>query len=143
MAPKDVFLADTGFIIASLFCKESRHLWTKEIMKDLSSPMLTCEAVLSESLHLAQRLPLGPSKVLELFENEILQLSFNLFEEQKAVFDLIHKYSDLPMSLADASLVRMAEKNPRAVIVTLDHHFEIYRKNRRHSLSILMPPDLP
>lgn len=49
------------------------------------------------------------------------------------------KYRDLPMSLADACLVRMAELNPAAKVATLDHHFTIYRKSGRQMLPTLMP----
>jgi predicted nucleic acid-binding protein len=43
---------------------------------------------------------------------------------------LLEKYKDQPMSIADAVLVRMAELNPRATVITLDSDFWVYRRGR-------------
>ena len=51
-------------------------------------------------------------------------------------------YSDQPMSLADACLVRMAELHPDARVFTLDSHFRVYRRNRRQVLPLVIPADV-
>jgi predicted nucleic acid-binding protein len=59
--------------------------------------------------------------------------------EQKALAKLVAKYSDLPMSLADACLVRMAEVNAGSSVFTLDGHFNVYRKHGRRIIPTIMP----
>lgn len=49
------------------------------------------------------------------------------------------QYQDVPMSLADACLVRMGELIPRSCILTLDSDFRIYRKNRNQAIDVIMP----
>lgn len=44
-----------------------------------------------------------------------------------AMLVLLRKYADLPMDLADASLVVLAERTGRDTIISLDSDFEIYR----------------
>jgi uncharacterized protein len=52
--------------------------------------------------------------------------------------ELMEKYRDLPMDLADASLVRVAEREDLTRIFTLDRrHFSVYRPGRRRRFSIL------
>ncbi len=52
---------------------------------------------------------------------------------------MIRKYKDLPMSLADASLVRLAERHSGSSVFTLDSHFRIYRKHGRQQIPVIMP----
>jgi predicted nucleic acid-binding protein len=61
--------------------------------------------------------------------------------ETGALERLIRKYQDLPMSLADACLVRLAERHPSALVVTLDQHFKIYRKHGRQPIAVKMPEE--
>lgn len=50
------------------------------------------------------------------------------------------RYPDVLMSLADASLVRLAEQNPCATVLTLDRNFRTYRMHRRRVIPALLPP---
>ena len=56
-----------------------------------------------------------------------------------ALATLLDKYRDLPMSLADACLVRMAEKTTDSVVLTLDSDFKVYRKHKRQVVPTIMP----
>jgi predicted nucleic acid-binding protein len=49
------------------------------------------------------------------------------------------KFQSVPMSFADACLVRMSELEPRSRILTLDSDFRIYRRNRRQAIPAIMP----
>ncbi len=49
------------------------------------------------------------------------------------------RFADVPMSLADACIVRMTEQEPRSVVVTLDGDFRVYRRNRRQIIPTIMP----
>ncbi len=63
----------------------------------------------------------------------------DLDDHSQAVAALIAKYQDVPMSLADACLVRMAEVHDRHVVFTLDSDFSIYRKHGRSPIAVLVP----
>ena len=62
-----------------------------------------------------------------------------MLRERQALWKLIRKYEDLPMSLADACLVRLAELHPAARVFTLDSHFRVYRKNGRQQIPVIIP----
>jgi predicted nucleic acid-binding protein len=64
---------------------------------------------------------------------------FDLDREVAAVRDILHRYRDLPASLADACLVRMNEQHRDSVVFTLDRDFQIYRKHRRRVIPLLAP----
>jgi predicted nucleic acid-binding protein len=52
---------------------------------------------------------------------------------------LLLRYANVPMSLADACLVRMAEQYPSSPVLTLDRDFRLYRKNGRQVIPARMP----
>lgn len=68
-----------------------------------------------------------------------MRVDFRLGDEILAVRSLMDKYRSVPMSLADACLVRMSELEPRATIVTLDAHFRIYRRLGRGVIPLISP----
>jgi predicted nucleic acid-binding protein len=75
---------------------------------------------------------------LALLEQEVLLVDFSLASEAQAVRKLMRKYSSVPMSLADACLVRMAELEKDLSIITLDNDFHVYRRGRA-GLSVVSP----
>lgn len=77
--------------------------------------------------------------VLELIRSGVLTVRFNLEKELGAVEALIQKYKSVPMSLADACLVRMSETIPNSIIFTLDEDFRIYRKCARQVIPCIFP----
>jgi predicted nucleic acid-binding protein len=52
---------------------------------------------------------------------------------------IIRKYRALPMSFADACLVRLSEIHQGATVLTIDSHFRVYRKNGHESITLIMP----
>jgi predicted nucleic acid-binding protein len=62
-----------------------------------------------------------------------------LADELESVLRLMQKYSDVPMSLADACLVRMTETRANAMILTADEDFRIYRRHGRQVVPCTMP----
>jgi uncharacterized protein len=137
--PERFIVADTGPLVAFLVEREPRHQWAVEQFKSMPAPFLTCESVLTEACHLLGRIPHGPQRLFDLLEHGLLVIDFELANEARALQRLMHKYHDVPMSLADACLVRMAELHPTAVVLTLDRHFTIYRKHDRQSIKVLSP----
>lgn len=133
-------ILDTGPLIALLNSRDPRHEWVREQWDTIEAPLLTCEAVVSEACFLARHLvDLGQEKVLEFVRRGAVDPSFPLADEIDAVVRLVRKYRDVPMSLADACLVRMSELHPDRPIFTLDRDFTIYRRNRRQRIPLLSP----
>jgi hypothetical protein len=59
----------------------------------------------------------------------------------RSIADLLEKYSNIPMSLADACLVRMSELREDSVVFTIDRDFRLYRRYGRRVIPTLMPPE--
>jgi uncharacterized protein len=78
--------------------------------------------------------------VFELVEQGLIAVPFRLSEEARSIQKLLRKYANVPMSIADACLVRMAEKDSRATVLTADSDFRIYRKNGRQVIPAFLPP---
>ncbi len=66
-------------------------------------------------------------------------IGFDLEGEAEVVSALMTRYSNVPMALADACLVRMAEQHANHTVLTLDSDFQIYRKHRREIISVIIP----
>jgi predicted nucleic acid-binding protein len=135
----EINLLDTGGLIAVLYRRDQFHEWAIEQIGRLPAPILTCEAVLAEACFLAQRM-LGTSRaVYEFVATGAVEIAFDLNEEFEAVKDLAARYENVPMSLADACLVRMSEIYENSTVFTTDSDFIIYRKNTNQIIPTIMP----
>jgi predicted nucleic acid-binding protein len=130
-------IVDTGPLVAYLDRREAAHERVVEAFRQLASPALVCEPVLTEAAHLLRHLPDAQDALLGLVAAGALHIAFNLESEIDAVRALRRKYRDLPMSLADGCIVRMAELHDQHVVFTLDSDFHVYRKNGREPLPLL------
>jgi len=135
-------IVDTGPLIALLNTRDRQHGWVRENWGRISAPLLVCEPVVTEACFLARRLGAGAQEaVLDFLAHGVLALSFRLADEGATVTRLLEMYRDVPMSLADACIVRMAEQRARSVVFTLDSDFAIYRINGRQRIPLLTPGD--
>ncbi len=108
-------------------------------MGAIVGPLTTCEAVLTETCFLLKQQFGGAEEVFELLDRGLVQIRFELKAEHERVAQLMKRYADLPMSLADACLVRMAEAIPASRILTLDKDFTVYRRHGRQIIPLLAP----
>ncbi|MBC8382748.1 MAG: PIN domain-containing protein [Candidatus Cloacimonetes bacterium] len=141
MKQKRVIL-DTGPIVAFLNKNDTYHDWAKTQFSLLTPPLITCESVISEACYLLKNFTDGASNVLELVERELVLLPFDLQSEIVSIKKLLEKYKNIPMSLADACLVRLSEQISDSVICTLDTDFKIYRKNMRNIIPLIFPENI-
>jgi uncharacterized protein len=132
-------IVDTGPLVALLNRRERQHAWVKAVLDSVEPPIYTCEPVLSETCFLLQDVNGGQDAVLELLTRGILRSDFRIAAELASLRYLMKKFSDVPMSLADACLVRMTELDPQGVVLTLDSDFKIYRRNRRQVVPTISP----
>ncbi|HZD54047.1 MAG TPA: PIN domain-containing protein [Woeseiaceae bacterium] len=133
------WLIDTGPLVALLAGDDAQHRWAVETSKESPATVLTCDAVISEALFLLKRGGHRTEDLFALVEAGFLRSEFDFHAEYRHVRDLMRRYQDRPMAFADACLVRMAELRPEASIWTMDSDFRLYRKNRRQTLSLVMP----
>jgi uncharacterized protein len=132
-------IADTGPLVALFDKSERRHAWTVRQVELLDPPMILCEPVLVEVMFLLGKNQDVQDALLELLANDVLRIAFRLDEHLAEVKALRSKYRDLPMSLTDACLVRMAELYEKHSIFTFDSHFAVYRKNGKEPLKLIYP----
>ena len=125
-------LVDAGFLVALLSRRDAHHQWAMTQAPECPPPWSTCEVVLSEALHLLGA-P-GVHSLGTLLRRRALFVAFELNENLEPVLRLIEKYRDVPMSLADACLVRMSETLADLVILTTDEGFRIYRRHSRQTV---------
>jgi predicted nucleic acid-binding protein len=130
-------LVDTGFLAALFRRRDAHRVWAVRQAAELRRPWHCCEAVLTEALFLLGK-P-GVPVISTLLRGQSLQISFSFTDQQGPVLDLMDKYADVPMSLADACLVRMTELLPEPVVLTTDTDFRVYRRNGRQVVPCLLP----
>ena len=130
-------LVDAGFIIALLSRRDNHHEWAAGKAGEFAPPWNICEAALSEAFHLV-RAP-GISSLMALLRRDSLRVAFDLANELDAVLKLMDKYSDVPMSLADACLVRMTETVSNPILLTTDADFRVYRRHSRQRIPFIAP----
>lgn len=133
-------LIDAGPLVAYLVREEEQHEWVRDQFALRRPPMLTCEPVLTEAAYLVGQAQGRSTALLELLERGVIQVAFNLAAEVQPVRRLMERYQNVPMALADACLVRMAEMREEATVFTLDSDFAIYRKHGRRVIPVLGPP---
>ncbi|MGQ0636830.1 MAG: type II toxin-antitoxin system VapC family toxin [Planctomycetaceae bacterium] len=131
-------LVDAGFLVALLSRRDSHHSWAAAEALRLAPPWRTCEACLSEAYHLLGTH--GQPALGALLRRGALVVAFDLRHDLFAVLNLLQKYANVPMSLADACLVRMTETHAGPVILTTDADFRIYRRHSRQMIPCSMPP---
>ena len=131
-------LVDTSGIVALLDSSEQYHKNSVKAFEGLSRPLITCEAVIAESCHLVRRLPGAREAILKNLQKGIIRIPWMLSGNESRVSSLIKKYGKVPMDLADACLVCMAEDYGTGDILTLDLDFEIYRWSHKKPFSILI-----
>jgi predicted nucleic acid-binding protein len=130
-------LVDAGFLIALLSSRDRYHPWAVSQPPRMAPPWKTCEAVLSEAFHLIGSR--GRPALTALLRRGAVVPAFDLADEMDRVLSLLQKYANVPMSLADACLVRMSETLADPVVLTTDTDFRIYRRHGRHVVPCMTP----
>lgn len=130
---------DAGPLVALLDRNDPWHAWARAQLDSLMEPMLTCEAVISECAFLLEGSDPGFKRLMELFRCGTVRLAFDLNDHMDTVSRLLAKYHDVPMSVADACLVRMSEIHDRARVFTIDSDFRVYRRHRRQAIPLIIP----
>ena len=130
-------LVDAGFLVALLSRRDSHHPWAVTQATEYVPPWRTCEAVLSEAFHLLGTR--GTSGLSALLQRRAVLTRFDFNDDMDSVLKLLQKYADVPMSLADACLVRMTETLSDPLVLNTDSDFRVYRRHSRQVIPCAMP----
>ena len=116
-------LADSSFLVALLNQRDTEH--DRAVAQATRFPPVwtTCEAVLSEAFHLLGTAGMPP--LAELLQGQAVVCKFEVAHPLDDVLRLMKKYSSVPMSFADACLVRMTEILPTPVVITTGADFHV------------------
>jgi predicted nucleic acid-binding protein len=134
-------LLDTGVIVALLDRSEQYHRACREALQQIQAPLVTCESVITEACYLLRGLAGAADAVLANVEREVFRIPFALGESCPGVRALMRKYARVPMDLADACLVRLAEETGTGRLLTLDSDFSIYRWRKNRPFDLLIELD--
>jgi predicted nucleic acid-binding protein len=130
-------LVDAGFLVALLSRRDGNHRWAAAQSPRLPPPWMTCEAALSEAFHLLGAR--GAPSLAALLRRGAVVCTFHFGDNTEATLKLSEKYADVPMSFADACLVRMTEILDDPILLTTDSDFRVYRRHGRQAIPCAMP----
>jgi predicted nucleic acid-binding protein len=136
---KTKIVIDTGPLVALLNRNDHAHAWVLQQMADIHPPLITCEAVLAEATYLTRQTTGARIALLEMLGDGFLSIGMTIADQHAALLAMVKRYADVPMSLADACVVRLAELHPQSTVMTLDSDFVAYRKNGRQIIDLLRP----
>jgi len=134
-------LVDAGPIAALLDRRDTHHEWAKRQVAHLRHLLLTCEAVVSEAFFLLGPVRGGTSTLAGLLREQLVKVDtdFSFGDHLAEILDNMERYKNVPMSFADACLVRMTEIERGSLIFTTDRDFLTYRRNRRERIPLISP----
>ena len=128
-----MILVDTGPLVALFDPADGSHGRCVEALETITEPVTTTVPVMTEAFHLLGPASIGSLRLMEFAAGGGLQVLF--FDDQalRRSFELMAQYSNVPMDLADASLVVMAERLKLRKVFTIDRNeFATYRIKRGH-----------
>ncbi len=133
-----MILLDTGPIVAFFDASDNYYKTCIEVLKDINERLVTTWPVLTEAFYLLEFSWKAQDNLWEFIMRGGIEI-FSLDDKQQLrCRQLMEKYRDLPMDLADGTLVVLAESNKIRKVFTLDHKdFQIYKPARIKSFSLL------
>ena len=132
-------ILDTGPLVAFLNPRDAHHAWALEQTQTLATPLVTCEAVLTEAYHLLRRVPHAQSAMLRWMNLGRVKTPFRLDEHVSEITRLLETYADQRMDFADACVVRMAELEGLPVFTLDVQDFNVYRIHRNKAIPLISP----
>lgn len=121
-------LVDAGPLIALIHADDQHHGPCVAVFQELTEPLGTVWPVLTEAMYLLSFSWKAQDALWEMLDRGVIRVLTLADEDVSRMRVLMKKYKDLPMDLADAALVAMAERERIRHIFTLDRRdFDAYR----------------
>jgi len=136
-----ITICDTGPLVAYLNRNDPYHSWAVELMKQVRSPMLTTEPVLTEVAYFLRADQVDVDPLFQLLERNAIRVDLQIAAHWPRFRTLMARYNQ--MDLADASIVVLSERQMRCQVLTVDRKdFSVYRRNDRQVIDFVAPPKL-
>jgi predicted nucleic acid-binding protein len=131
-------LVDTGPLVALLDRSDPYHLTCQETLSSLDDSLVTVWPVVTEAMYMLRAYWQAQDALWEMIGAGAVEIIPLGIEDLPRMRELMRKYRDQPMDLADAALVRVAERERLRRIFTLDRRdFQIYRPSRIGRFAVL------
>lgn len=135
-------LTDAGPLVALIDADEADHEVCARVLAQMQLPLVTTWPAFTEAMYLLSRAggSLGREALWTLVRTgrlDVVDLSQSSVERSA---ELMTVYADLPMDLADATLVALAEERNDRQVFTLDSDFQVYRLYGRQRFEIVPGP---
>jgi uncharacterized protein len=131
-------LVDTGPLVALLDRSDPYHIKCQETLRSLDDSLVTVWPVVTEAMYMLRAYGSAQDALWEMIQAGAVEILPLGTDDVARMRDLMRKYRDLPMDVADAALVRVAERERLRRIFTLDRRdFQIYRPSRIGRFSVL------
>ena len=126
-----MILVDAGSLIALIHEDDNEHERCRDAFATMDEPLGTVWPVLAEAMHLLSFSWRAQEALWDMMETGAVEILAIGIDDVPRMKELMRKYRDLPMDLADAALVRVAERERLRQIFTLDRRdFQIYKPSR-------------
>lgn len=134
-----ITICDTGPLVAYLNRNDPYHSWAVALLKQVRSPMLTTEPVLTEVAYFLRADLLDVDPLFQLLERNAVRVDLQVAAHWPRLRTLMARYNQ--MDLADASIVVLSERQMRCQVLTVDRKdFSVYRRNDRQVIDFVAPP---
>jgi predicted nucleic acid-binding protein len=131
-------LLDTGPLVALLSRNDANHVRARRLFAECVPPLRCCEAVVAEACFLMRKVhAAGPAEVIALGRRGVYTVAISAQEHWANIEGILKKYTNRPISFADACLIRCAEVHQEARILTFDSDFGVYRWSRNRKFEML------
>ncbi len=124
-------LVDAGPLVALVDRTDRHHAECVAALKRLKAPLLSAWPPLTEAMYLLNGWDRAQEALWTLIESRAIGIAELTSADVPRLRALMQQYRDQPMDLADAALVRIAEREGVRKVFTLDRHFAVYRINGR------------
>ena len=133
-----MILVDAGPLVALIHADDRHHQQCREALASLREPMITVWPAFTEAMYLLGFSSDAQDALWQILDSDALRIGELNEEDYPRMRELMRKYHDLPMDLADAALVRLAERESIHRVFTIDRRdFQVYRPKGIRRFDIL------
>ena len=133
-----MILVDAGPLVAIVDASDQHHRKCVETFRSVREPLGTVWPVIAEAMYMLLDLPRGQQAVWEMFDRRAVRILALGEGDVSRMRELMVKDGNRPMDLADAALVRVAEREGLRTVFTVDRgDFEVYRLHGRTRIRII------
>ncbi|MDF0652586.1 MAG: PIN domain-containing protein [Nitrospira sp.] len=123
-----MMLVDAGPLIALIHKDDAYHARCVQVLRSLTESLCTVWPALTEAMYLLSFSWKAQEALWEMVDRGVVELATLDERDLSRMRELMKKYRDLPMDLADAALVAVGERERIRRVFTLDRRdFEVYR----------------